>query len=184
MTDYLTDERDFGPFDETRGDAIRTALRAHIAESAKEPAKKRRRIITIVVPSVLLAIAVTGAALWLVKPVTDQGAVHCFARAEIDWFGGYPGATVSMADPNAEQVPVDDAIALCAQVWKDGLLDPDAADGTPRDYDGRPRYNEEHDSPVPTELTVCVMRDGTAAVLPGPATICSRAGLASREERR
>ncbi|PJJ63729.1 hypothetical protein [Compostimonas suwonensis] len=183
MTDYLNDERDFAPFDEARGDAIRTALMAHVAEGAKKPARKRRRIITIVVPSVLLAIAVTGATLWLVKPVTDQGAVHCFARAEIDWFGGFPGATVSAAAPNAEQVPVDDAIALCTQVWKDGLLDPEVADGTPQGPDGRPIVNERRDSPVPDPLTVCVMRDGTAAVLPGPATICSRAGLASRQER-
>jgi len=71
-----------------------------------------------------------------------------------------------IASTSGEQ-RIDNAIALCRQMWEQGVL------------------NAKHDalstgttSPVPPVLSVCVMSDGSAAVIPAPETACMQMGLA------
>jgi hypothetical protein len=148
-----------------------------MAQVAHVPVRQRtrHRVLAIGIPAFALAAGLGGAALAVNLPVTDPYSVHCFARAELDLFGNYPGtqAVVASTDPAGGPVSIDDAVGLCSDLWAQGLL---ASDWDPQTSQPDTTLSQ----PVPDDLTVCVMRDGTAAVIPGGDAVCSELGLATR----
>ena len=146
----------------------------------KDTGRRRRDPWIMIVPSIVLVGAVVTGALALLLPVTNKNVVHCFARAEVSDDGTYPGSGVIFGNPGSDAiVPIEDAIAACTLAWRDGSLDASEEDGTPGgNGTPPPPPNPDRNSPVPPDLTVCVMRDGTAAVIPGDKEVCTRLGLA------
>jgi hypothetical protein len=161
--------------------ARKAAMRALLEDVAATEGSRRSRLRLPVAVGVGAAVTLAGgtAAAYVItqRPVTEQGMVHCLARAELAASGTYPGSAVMVSAPDGDEVAVDDALGACEQLWRDGVLDPDAATGTPA-AGPRPGRN----AGVPSQLSVCVMPDGTAAVLPGPATACPELGLDLRQE--
>ncbi|MDN4611076.1 hypothetical protein [Arthrobacter burdickii] len=72
------------------------------------------------------------------------------------------------------RIDIEDPVGLCSDMWAQNALDPEDEFGAadPGDYDPSGSH------PVPNLLTVCVMDDGRAAVIPGPSTVCQDLGLA------
>jgi hypothetical protein len=156
---------------EKRTQAMREILAQRIRD---EPAARRtrlRRRLALWGGAGLIGTAVlsTGAAfLFGSAPVTDTTIVHCLSSTTRTADGTYPGSAATIADGNGPG-RVDDALALCAQMWQQGALSPNADPTAPTRSPGQ----------VPP-LQVCVMRDGTAAVVPSStATVCQSLGMAS-----
>lgn len=145
--------------------------------------RKARRWWMIGVPSVVVAAVGVTAGIALLAPVTEKNYVHCLARAELNEADGtYPGTQVIVGStPDGGPIPIEDAIAACTQVWQEGGLDADDPDGQSGDPGTPPPPpNPELSGPVPAELTVCVMRDGAAGVVPGDRDVCLALGLPRR----
>ncbi|MFC0678301.1 hypothetical protein ACFFGH_10660 [Lysobacter korlensis] len=172
----------FEPIDDIEWTADhRARTRDRLTRQVEKDTRRRRRNPWIfIVPSLVLVGAVVTGALALLLPVTNQNVVHCFARAEIRDDGSYPGGGVAFGNAGSDViVAIEDAIAACTLLWQDGMLDPADEDGaTGGNGTPPPPPNPDRNSPVPPELTVCVMRDGTAAVVPGDEEVCTRLGLA------
>ncbi len=105
-------------------------------------------------------------------PITDVSIVHCLSSIVPSADGTYPGSSATIAD-GAGPGRVDDALALCRQMWQQGILrgpvDPVAPTHSPGNVE------------VPN-LQVCVMRDGTAAVVPSDnSAVCHSIGMAPLE---
>ena len=159
---------------EPRTQAIRELLAARIRD---EPAIRRRRLrrrIALWCSAGLVggAALTTGAAiLFGSAPVTDKTIVHCLSDTTRGADGTYPGSSATIADGNGPG-RVDDALALCAQMWEQGVLSPTIDPTAPTHSPGT----------VPP-LQVCVMRDGTAAVVPSSNdSVCQSLGMASLDD--
>lgn len=157
-----------------RDAAIRRMLVEHVRDEPVAAARlRRRRVLGWSGLSVLaVGIAATaGAVLLAPTPVSDPGIVHCLSADERDADGSYPGSAATLASPSGDG-RVADAIALCSLMWEQGVLepgyDPTSADNPP----GR----------LPDDLQVCVMNDGSAAVVPSSnESICPALGLSPLE---
>lgn len=159
---------------ETRTQAIRELLAGRIRDEPVIRRKRlRRRIALWGSAGIVGAVALTtGAAiLFGSAPVTDKTIVHCLSSTTRSADGTYPGSSATIADGNGPG-RVNDALALCSQMWKQGALSPTVDPTAPTHSPGT----------VPP-LQVCVMRDGTAAVVPSDnASVCQSLGMASIEE--
>jgi hypothetical protein len=139
----------------------------------------------ILLSGVAVALAVTGAAVALQMPVTDKSSIDCFARAELHG-NQFPGTTVVLGEgtrvgePSAQRnpIPIEDALAACRDVWAQHMLDRNSPNGRwhPSLYDRSFSY------PIPDPLTVCVLNDGRAAVIPGDEDVCASLGLALKAD--
>lgn len=158
---------------DTRTEAIRALLAARVRyEPEIRRYRMRRRIFVWGGIGVLgTAALTTGAALlFQAAPVTDMTIVHCLSSMVPSADGTYPGSSATIA---ADTGPghVDDALALCGQMWQQGILgnsvDPVAPTQGPEVIKIPP-------------LQVCVMRDGTAAVVPSDVSaVCQSLGMSS-----
>lgn len=172
-------------FDESRSAAIYDLLVAQADKSRRPRAAKRLAWLAV---SALAATAVLtgGAILVLEAPVTDTQTVACFARAEIS-AGTFPGTYASVGEGMlAESTPVDDgdgsimiddAVAVCSDLWAQRVLDSELPSGTSSEPSDR-----SFSGPVPEQFVVCVLRDGVAAVVPGPSNTCRALGLAEKTQ--
>lgn len=159
-------------------DARTEAMRKILADRVRnEPGLRRRRVRRrIVVGSGVGVIAIgtliTGAAiLFGSAPVTDKTIVHCLSSTTANPDGTYPGSSATIADGDGPG-RVDDARNLCIQMWEQGVLSPSVDPTAPTQTPGT----------VPP-LQVCVMRDGTAAVVPSEnESVCQSLRMASLEE--
>lgn len=98
--------------------------------------------------------------------------MHCLSSTTRGANGTYPGSSATIADGDGPG-RVDDARALCAEMWEQGVLSPTVDPTAPT-----------HTPGVVPPLQVCVMRDGTAAVVPSnTASVCQSLGMSSLEER-
>lgn len=158
-----------------RTHAIRELLAQRIRdEPAIRRTRARRRIVVWGSAGFVGAVVLTtGAAILLGSaPVTDKTLVHCLSSTTRGANGTYPGSSATIADGDSPG-RVDDARALCAQMWEQGVLSPAVDPIAPTQSPGT----------VPP-LQVCVMRDGSAAVVPSSiASVCQSLGMASLEER-
>lgn len=153
-----------------RSDAIRALLLDTIREQPARQARMRRRrwftwggvgILTLGIAATAGAIAVDS------LKVSNETIVHCLRSDERAADGSYPSASASIADASGEG-RVDDAIDLCTQMWAAGVFEPG--------YD--PTSLDNPPAVVP-DFQVCVMPDGSAAVVPSSnRTICQAIGLA------
>jgi hypothetical protein len=135
----------------------------------------------ILLAGVAVALVATGGAVVMQLPVTDKSSIDCFARAELHG-SRFPGTTVVLGEgtrvgePSTQRnpIPIEDGLAACRVVWAQHVLDPDAPDGRTH-----PSLRDRGSSyPVPDPLTVCVLSDGRAAVIPGDEKVCASLGLA------
>ncbi|WP_248763141.1 hypothetical protein [Pseudarthrobacter sp. SSS035] len=139
----------------------------------------------ILLAGVAVALVATGGAVVMQLPVTDKSSIDCFARAELHG-NQFPGTTVVLGEgtrvgeplTQRNPIPIEDALAACRAVWAHHGLDPDAPDGRthPSLRDGSSSY------PIPNPLTVCVLSDGRAAVIPGDEKVCASLGLALKAD--
>jgi hypothetical protein len=158
--------------DPARKAAMRSILEEAIATEPPRYARFRTPVAVGVGTAVALAGGTATAYVISQRPVTEEALVHCFSRAELTPDGAYPGTAVAVATQNGDAVPIDDALTACNQLWQDGLLDQDAAIGAPM-----PEPATNQDGVAPSPMTVCVMPDGAAAVVPGTANTCNELGL-------
>ena len=154
-----------------RTDAIRDALMTSIRT---EPERKRgtlRRRFAIWGGIGILAIggvATAATAVVSAQRVTNTDSVYCFASAERGVNGEYDMSGATMYDPEAHGGRVKNALELCRTMWRQGVFD--------ADHDPLAATNPP--GKVPDQLQVCVMSDGTAAVVPGRPGVCQAVGLA------
>lgn len=116
-----------------------------------------------------IAAATTAGALLLgSQEVSDTEIVHCASRAEVTANGELPGSAATITADSSRPGRVADALGLCTEMWSSGALEPG--------FD--PLRADNPPGNVPADLTVCVMGDGSAAVVPGRAGVCETLGLA------
>ncbi|MBT2248826.1 hypothetical protein JHV56_08975 [Arthrobacter sp. BHU FT2] len=172
------------PFNPERSAAIEALLVRVVQDGTTEnqhfQSTKGKRIALAGIAGALVA---TGGAALMQLPVTDKSSVLCFARAELNGHQ-FPGTTVTVlagarpGEPKPDNpVPIEDALAACRDIWAQHVLDPNSTSGAadPKLFDRTFSY------PVPDPLTVCVLDDGRAAVIPGDEGICGSLGLASKD---
>ncbi|MBC7673715.1 MAG: hypothetical protein H7247_14945 [Polaromonas sp.] len=180
-----TNDDNLPVFDEARSASMRAMLVdvAEIGSTQNRRFRAAQRAWTIV-PAALLVAGLSAGTFFATQPVTDDYSVACFARAELDWRGAFPGTTaVSLIGTtdgtDGGAAPITNAVAFCSDLWAQHVLDASSPNGTPPG----PGYEDRTFShPVPSPLTECVMKNGAAAVIPGGPDVCSRIGLASKSE--
>ena len=164
--------------DPARQAAMRELLEYAVASEARRASRARLPIAAGVGAVVALAGGTAAAIVLTQEPVTDTSLVHCLARAELDAQGNYPGTAVAVTTANNGPPSVADARAACSQAWQHGILDPSAEIGAQL-----PDPDPARRGTVPAELAVCVMSDGSAAVVPGTAAVCGELDLPLRLEQ-
>lgn len=168
---------------EDRRAAIRNVL-VDVAQKGTRENKHLRNVkrAWVALPVAVAALTLTAGGLAVAQfaHVTDKSSVSCFSRAELTWLGEFPGThAASAGDRNPDgPVPIEDAKALCGDLWKQNVLDATTSSGTTAPS----AYDRTFSHPVPSPLTVCVMGDGTAAIVPGDEHVCAKLGLSARNE--
>ncbi|MBO1268022.1 hypothetical protein [Arthrobacter cavernae] len=139
----------------------------------------------ILLSGVAVALVATGAAAVMQLPVTDKSSVLCFARAELHG-NQFPGTTVVLGEgarpgepAPRNPIPIGDALAVCSDMWAQHVLDANTPNGS---AGGPGRHDPTFSHPVPNPLTVCVLNDGRAAVIPGDEKVCGSLGLALKTD--
>ncbi|THG33251.1 hypothetical protein [Naasia lichenicola] len=157
-----------------RVDAIEAMLLENVRTSPQTESHTRRRriaIVSVLAGSLVLAGTTAGAVLLNGQTVTDKTIVQCASSAERNADGSLPGSASAISADSVGAGRIDDAIAVCSDMWRQGVLQPG--------FD--PVATPNGSGTVPDDLTVCVMSDGSAAVVPGRAGICESIGLAPIE---
>lgn len=170
-------------FNPARSAAIE-ALVTNVAQSGTpenehfQNAKGKR----VLLSGVAIALVTTGAAVVMQMPVTDKSSIACLARAELHG-NNFPGTTMVLGVPSTAERPdstvmIEDALSLCQAAWAQNVIDPKDPDGL-----AHPSLHDPSSShPVPNPLTVCVLPDGRAAVIPGDEKVCGALGLALKTD--
>ncbi|MBO0982689.1 hypothetical protein [Rathayibacter sp. SD072] len=157
---------------EPRVEAMRRILAQQVRDEPELRRKRRRQKFVLWggVGALTVGLATTGATMLLNEAeVTDRSIVHCLSSTTPNLDGSYPGSAATIAESEGPG-RVDDALALCTQMWQQGVLSTDVDPTAPT--------QEGEDAAVPA-LQVCVMRDGTAAVVPGESdSTCQMVGMA------
>ena len=154
----------------------RTAMRRQLV--AVVTGRRRRRGPLLIAAAAAVVAAGTSAGAYAYaqhsQPVTDKSQAHCYSVASLS-AGPESFTTVAQAtlagSPHAAQV--DDALAVCAALWRQGILHPG-----PQGARGPAAPDPAGTSPVPP-LVACVLPDSTAAVFPGTTSTCAALGLAN-----
>ena len=170
----MTDDRT-PQMNPAREAAIRSMLLEQVRNASAQKAARRRKQWTVWAGAGILSVGLgaTAAAVVLdATKVTNDQIVHCLESDQRAADGSYPGPMASIASED-QRGRVDDAIALCTMMWEQGVFEPG--------FDPVKATNPPGE--VPAAFQVCVMPDGSAAVVPSdePA-ICSRLGLAPLED--
>lgn len=106
----------------------------------------------------VLVLAGTGVAAVVLldqRAVSDTSIVYCLEGPYRNSDGTLSGAAASIATPDGV-VPIDDAEAVCVQMWQSGAF----AETDPLSTTPAPGL-------APSEFTMCVTDEGEAAVVPG-----------------
>lgn len=150
--------------------AVRDAQSRLLAEIVgRRRPRWRSRFVIFPAALVLAGGGVAAAVRASLGEVTDRDTARCYSVAERHDGRDFPGTSVAVAHPDSDVVgQVEDAVATCALVWRDGALEIGKRRAQP--------YRPGVDRPVPS-LVGCVLPDGSAAVFPGDAQTCSRLGL-------
>lgn len=154
-----------------RSEAIRDALLSALRDEPMERARRKRRLYGVWggLSALVVMLGVTAGAVILdATRISNTELVHCLSSATRNPDGSYPGSQATISTGTGEG-RVEDALELCSQMWEQGVLndgfDPDRPTNSP--------------GTAPPALQVCVMPDGSAAVVPGPTSaVCSMIGLA------
>jgi hypothetical protein len=149
-----------------RREAARRQLEQVVTGSAKPRRWSRPAVIAVSVTAVALGTGAAAVAYAEFQPITSKTEARCYPVASTD--GGVSYMTIATLGKNGRLQDVY-ARGVCADLWQEGFLRPDAR-GISRS--GSSRRNR----PVP-RLVVCAMPDGTAAVFPGNPATCAKLGL-------
>ncbi|MGN6426090.1 hypothetical protein [uncultured Leifsonia sp.] len=165
------DREDLPEMTPARTDAIRDVLMTSIRTEPERRRSTLRRRFAIWGGIGILAIggvATAATAVVSAQQVTNTDGVYCFASAERGANGEFDMSGATMYDPEAHGGRVKNALEMCRMMWREGVFDKDHDPLAPSSAPGR----------VPEQLQVCVMGDGTAAVVPGRPGVCQAIGLA------
>lgn len=149
-------------------DSMRRQLETIVTEW---PGRRRSRKRALVGAGVAVALCSAGGAAYVQQsqPVTNHGLARCYSVASLAGGDQFHGTTIAAAGRPGSTAQVDQAVSVCAALWRQGLLVPGAARaGNP------PGGTAAHRVPP---LVACVMPDGTAAVFPGNSHTCPSLGL-------
>jgi hypothetical protein len=139
----------------------------------RAPRRRRRRIIIVAVGLAGAAAVGSAAAIVASRPVTDRSIAECRSYTS-DGTSIY-GTETSIATSTGEPGTIEDAVSMCADFWRSGLLRRDF-EGTdiPENFDGK----LDGSLPVPP-LVGCTRDDGAAVVVVGddPQHACPAAGF-------
>lgn len=169
----IYDDDDMPDMTEARTDAIRETLLTQVrTESSRRRTTLRRRFALWGGIGVLMIGGVATAATAIVQSqrVTNSDIVYCLASPHRGADGQFDYAAATMHDGATGAGAVSDPITVCQDMWRRGALDKhtDQLVATPAPH------------PVPSHLQVCVLDDGSPAVVPGRPGICQAAGLAPK----
>jgi len=156
-----------------RTDAIRGLLMRTLRNEPARRIQLRRRRIAVWAGSVFLVagVATTGAAVLLQgQHVENTAIVQCYSSQTPNAAGAYPGSSATIADGNGRG-QAREALELCGAMWEQGVFATSFDPTVPNNEPGA----------VP-DLQVCVMGDGSAAVVPGDSNVCQAVGLAPLKE--
>ncbi|WP_348789934.1 hypothetical protein [Leifsonia sp. NPDC080035] len=165
------DRDDMPEMTTARTDAIRDALMTSIRTEPERKRRTLRRRFALWGGIGILAIggvATAATAVVSAQHVTNTDGVYCFASAERGANGEFDMSGATMYDPEAHGGRVENALEMCRMMWRQGVFDKDHDPLAATSAPGR----------VPADLQVCVMSDGTAAVVPGRPGVCQAVGLA------
>jgi hypothetical protein len=136
---------------------------AELVKGVPPRSRLRRWLVSLGVGGVVVATAGAGVAYLAAEPAKDRtGAVHCFTGPKLNTQDG--GTSTNYSGRPA------DAIAACALLWQNAILQLGAGSPLPPSTPAQVALQ-----PVP-HLVACVYQD-VAAVFPGDADLCQRLGL-------
>lgn len=171
----MNDPLDHIRYPSPRREALRSLLADQVAETTGAPARRRRTRIVVLagVAVVIAAGASTAVADQLTgsAPVVDQQSARCYTevvRPSAQDSVPFPGTTIGIPDSSAGPGRVTNALATCADLWRQGIL---------RAGVWQPVMPPASQAQVVPPLVACVLSDGRAAVFPGPAGTCQSFGL-------
>jgi hypothetical protein len=150
----------------------RAAARRQLESIVAQPAGHHRRRLGIIAGAAAVAVIGTGAgtAVYLQsQPVTNKTSARCYTVASLAGGPNFQGPTIAHAAPPGGKAQVDNALSVCAALWRQGFLRPGSRGMA---QPGGATANH----PVPP-LVACTMPDGTAAVFPGNSHTCAHLGL-------
>lgn len=172
MSDYIDEGSEMRP---SREIAIRALVLEHVAESREAKVRKHRRKWFVWSGVCLLTVGLGSTAAGIVlqtQSVSNEHIVHCLSSEKRAADGSYPGPMASIASSD-QKGRADDAVQVCSMMWEQGALDPGFDPTSTTNAPGR----------LPDAFVVCVMPDGSAAVVPSTnLAVCTRLGLASLED--
>jgi hypothetical protein len=134
----------------------------------KKASPRRTRLILLVAIALVLASAVAGITLLRTAPVTDKRTARCYTAMSIGSDKTFSGTTIGVAGTPGSVAQVDDAMASCSDLWRQGFLVPGMT------AIQRPKPNTSN--PVPS-LVACTLPDGIAGIFPGDSNTCAKLGL-------
>ncbi|MGO4535973.1 hypothetical protein [Leifsonia sp. 2MCAF36] len=169
----LYDNDDMPDMTAVRTDAIRDTLLDQVrTETARRHRTLRRRFAVWGGIGVLVIGGVATAATAIVQAqrVTNSDIVYCFASSQRGSDGQFTYAAATLHDAAINAGAVSDPVSVCRDMWRRGALDKgtDQLSASPAPH------------AVPSQLQVCVMDDGSPAVVPGRPSICQAIGLAPK----
>lgn len=143
------------------------------------PRRTRRKRLVFLAAGVTAAAVLSGTAAIVLasRPVTDRTIAECRSYSEDGT--SLPGTDVSNATRNGEPGSIEDAVGMCADFWRAGLLRRDVPGiEPPENWDG------QLDGPFPVPpLTACTREDGAAVVVVGDdPQACRAAGYAPSDD--
>jgi len=154
-------------------DTVRTAIDA----APRRDRRRRTRLVAIGVAGAAVLGATAAAIVVASRPVTEFGSVECRSYATNGT--SLIGTEVSNATRSGEPGTITDAVGMCADFWRAGVLRRDVAGiDPPENWDGQLGGS----APVPP-LTGCTREDGVAVVVVGEdGEACRAAGYAPTGE--
>jgi hypothetical protein len=149
-----------------RREAARLQLEQVVARSAQARHRSKSTVIAAGAAAIVLTAGAAAFAVAEFQPVSNKTQARCYTVADL---AGGRYTTVAQADRPGSKAQVQDALSVCAALFRQGFLTI-GGPGVNQRANGLPNH------PVP-RLTECTMRDGTAAVFPGGPATCAKLGL-------
>ena len=151
-----------------RRHAALSQLEAIVADHGSRRRWTRAPVIVPVVVAIVLSTAAASVAFLRFQPVTDKSTARCYTVASLGGGDRFSGTTISPAGTPGSAAQVDNALGVCADLWRQGFL----RLGTTSIQ--RPAPNTTNEVP---SLVACTLSNGTAGVFPGDAGTCAKLGL-------
>lgn len=155
----------------TRRAALHQLLTEEVSRIAEPWWRRSRRAATVGVGAAALVLAggAASAGYVIFRPATELQTVWCYNAPSLDENQRVQAGLANEDSGGGAAGPVDinDPVALCSQMWQDGVL---------------PVGEEQSDVEItPTDeaprLAACTLTDGVAAVFPGDAETCTGLSL-------